>query len=165
MIPNHAKPAYPQGRMYRRFLSTYRHNAIRGEAWIRASRSHKHTDMREFTRFDRLAKISAIDAEARVVHSRSSINTRGSCKVLQSQLSFVPAYSCVFSFPVYCTEIACNTWCSCETLQNHVPRESPYEYYKLTTASGFKATCRNSGTMNERVHRAPSLRHFREASL
>ena len=63
----------------------------------------KHTDMREFTRFDRLAKISAIDAEARVVHSRSSINTRGSCKVLQSQLSFVPAYSCVFSFPVYCT--------------------------------------------------------------
>jgi hypothetical protein len=59
--------------------------------------------MREFTRFDRLAKISAIDAEARVVHSRSNINTRGSCKVLQSQLSFVPAYSCVFSFPVYCT--------------------------------------------------------------
>ena len=32
MIPNHAQPAYPQGRMYRHFLSTYRHNAIRGEA-------------------------------------------------------------------------------------------------------------------------------------
>ncbi len=58
--------------------------------------------MREFKRFDRLAKISAIDAEARVVHSRSSINTRGSCKVLESQLSFVPAYPCVFSFSVYC---------------------------------------------------------------
>ena len=32
MIPNHAQPAYPQGRMYRHFLLTYRHNAIRGEA-------------------------------------------------------------------------------------------------------------------------------------
>ena len=32
MIPNHAQPAYPQGRMYRHFLLTYRHHAIRGEA-------------------------------------------------------------------------------------------------------------------------------------
>ncbi len=59
--------------------------------------------MREFTRIDRLAKISAIDAEARVVHSRSSINTRGSRKVCQSQLSFVPTNSCVFSLSLFCT--------------------------------------------------------------
>ena len=101
--------------MYRHFLPTYRYNAIRGEAWIRAPRSHKHTDMREFTRFRRLAKISAIDVGARVVHSRSSINTRGFCKANQSQFSCIPTYSCVFSFPVlYSTKFTCNTWCSRE---------------------------------------------------
>ncbi len=50
--------------------------------------------MREFTRFHRLAKVSAIDVGARVVHSRSSINTRGFCKANQSQLNFfASAYS------------------------------------------------------------------------
>ena len=32
MIPNHAQPAYLEGRMYRHFLPTYRQYAIRGEA-------------------------------------------------------------------------------------------------------------------------------------
>jgi hypothetical protein len=37
------------------------HYATRGEVWIREPRSHQHTDMREFTRFHRFAKVSAID--------------------------------------------------------------------------------------------------------
>ena len=61
------------------------HYAKRGEVWIREPRSHQHTDMREFTRIHRFAKVSAIDVGARVVHSRSSINTRGFCKTNQSQ--------------------------------------------------------------------------------
>ena len=95
--------------MYRHFLPTYRYNAIRGEAWIRAPRSHKHTDMREFTRFRRLAKISAIDVGARVVHSRSSINTRGFCKANQSQLFFTSAYthSLSLSFSLYYSVARC----------------------------------------------------------
>ena len=50
-------------------------------------------DMREFIRFHRLAKVSAIDVGARVVHSRSSINTRGFCKANRSQLFFTSAYT------------------------------------------------------------------------
>jgi hypothetical protein len=50
-------------------------------------------DMREFIRFHRLAKVSAIDVGARVVHSRSSINTRGFRKANQSQLSFVLVFT------------------------------------------------------------------------
>ena len=53
----------------------------------------RYADMREFTRFHRLAKVSAIDVGARVVHSRSSINTRGFCKANQSQLFFTSAYT------------------------------------------------------------------------
>ncbi len=49
--------------------------------------------MREFTRFHRLAKVSAIEVGARVVHSRSSINTRGFYKANQSQLFFTSAYT------------------------------------------------------------------------
>jgi hypothetical protein len=46
---------------------------------------HQYNDVREFTRFRRFAKVSAIDVGARVVHSRSGINSRGFCKANQSQ--------------------------------------------------------------------------------
>ena len=91
--------------MYRHFLPTYRQYAIRGEAWIRAPRSHKHTDMREFTRFHRLAKVSAIDIGARVVHSRSGINTRGFCKANQSQLFFTSV--CTLSLSLVFSVLPC----------------------------------------------------------
>ena len=49
--------------------------------------------MRDFTRIHRFAKASAIDVRARVVHSRSSINTRDFRKVKQSLLSFLLVFT------------------------------------------------------------------------
>ena len=76
-----------------------------------ARRVRINTDMREFTRFHRLAKVSAIDIGARVVHSRSGINTRGFCKTDQSQLFFTSAYTHTLSLSLtlytVCTLLDC----------------------------------------------------------
>jgi len=69
-------------------------------------------DMREFIRFHRLAKVSTIDVGARVVHSRSGINTRGFCKANQSQLFFTSAYTHTLSLflllcILFCTLLDC----------------------------------------------------------
>ena len=95
--------------MYRYFLPEIGTNARRGEVWIRARRSHKHTYMREFTRFHRLAKISAIDIGARVVHLRSSINTRDFCIQIRVSYSLlVLTHSLSLSFSLYYS-VACGT--------------------------------------------------------
>ena len=86
--------------MDRRFLSDIGERDARIHA---SSRLHKHTDMREFTRFDGLAEVSAIDAEARVVHSRLSINTRGSRKTSRVIVALFTLYLSFSLNVLFCT--------------------------------------------------------------